>query len=240
MSEDSPRSFLTTRWSLVRAARGEGEAARRSLGELCEAYWYPLYAFLRRRGVAHEEAQDCVQGFFAAVMERDDLAALDPDLGRFRGWLLRGIGHYLANQRAADRALKRGGGRVRLEVDWEDGRARFGAEPGTGRTPEEEFERAWALATLERARARLGAEYAGRDKQALFEALEPELDLGGPGQDRGELADRLGLREGALKVAIHRLRQRFGEALRAEISETLEEGGDVDAELAELQRALEA
>lgn len=240
MPDDTPRAFLTTRWSLVRAARGEGEQARRSLGELCEAYWYPLYAFLRRRGVDHDEAQDAVQGFFAAVIERGDLAALDPDLGRFRGWLLRGIEHYLANQRAADRAQKRGGGRVRLAVDWEDGRARFGAEPAAGRTPEQEFERAWALATLERARIRLAADYAARGKAELFEALAPELDPSGPGRDRVELAARLGLREGALKVAIHRLRQRYGEALRAEVAETLEVGGDVDAELADLTRALEA
>ncbi|MCB9915267.1 MAG: hypothetical protein H6828_08970 [Planctomycetes bacterium] len=240
MSDPTPRPFLTTRWSLVRAARGEGEDARRSLGELCEAYWYPLYAYLRRHGEAHAAAQDAVQGYLAAVLERGDLARLEPELGRFRGWLLAGLRNYASKQRAHDRAQKRGGGRVVLAVDWEDGRARFGGGPASTRTPEQEFDRAWALAALARARARVAADYAERGKAELFAALEPELDPGAPGRDRAELARALDLREGALKVAVHRLRQRFGAALRAEVAETLSADRDVDDELAELMRALGA
>lgn len=228
--------FLTTRWSLVRSAAEGGEAARRSLEELCHAYWYPLYAYLRRRGERRASSEDLVQAFFALLLERGDLAAVDPARGRFRAWLLTALKHFAANERERERAEKRGGGRRLLSIDWDAAEARWAAEPATLRTPEREFDRAWALATLERAAERLREEYERRGKADLFEALRPELTSGSG--DREALAARLGLTAGALKVAVHRLRQRFGEALRAEIGETLESAEEVDAELAELLEAL--
>ena len=232
--------FLTTRWSLVRSAAGRRDVAARSLEELCRAYWYPLYAYLRRRGTDRASSEDLVQAFFALILERGDLGAADPERGRCRGWLLTALKHFALNERERENALKRGGGQKLLSIDWDAAEQRYTAEPSTDRTPEREFDRAWALATLERATERLREEYDRRGRPELFAALRPQLSAGTAMEDRDALAARLGLTQGALKVAIHRLRQRFGEALRAEIGETLESPESIDTELAELLEALGA
>jgi DNA-directed RNA polymerase specialized sigma24 family protein len=235
---DGDPRFLTTRWSLIRSASGDDEAARRSLEELCQAYWYPLYAFLRRRGIEPPDAEDQVQAFFVLLLERRDFAAADPGRGRFRSWLRTALKNFVVNEVEKAATLKRGGGRRLLSIDRDAAEERFSAEPATDRTPEREFDRAWALSTLERATERLRREYQERGKSDLFEALRPELVAERGEGDREALATSLGLRPGALKVAIHRLRQRFGEALRTEIGETVESAEETDAELEELRRAL--
>jgi len=230
--------FLTTRWSLVSAAAAQGSAASKSLEELCRAYWYPLYAFSRRRGASAADAEDLVQAFFTRLLERRDLAAVDRERGRFRSWLLASLSNFTHNEREKGEAQKRGGGRPTLSVDGGIAEARYANEPSTSRTPESEFERAWALEVLDRARSRLREEYASRDKSELFAALEAELAPGAGESDRKAMATQLGLRAGALKVAIHRLRQRFGDALRAEVGETVATEAEIDLELSELLAAL--
>lgn len=232
------RGFLTTRWSLVVAAAGEGDAARASLEELARGYWYPLYAFVRRQGERADDAADLTQAFFLRLLERRDLAVADPERGRFRSFLLASLRHFLANERDARRALKRGGGRAPLSIDWGEADRRFGAEPADERDPELLFERGWALATLERALERLRAEYAARGKSEQFERLAPELSPGGRSEGVAEIAVALDTSEGAVRVALHRLRERFRDALRAEVADTLARPDELDLELAELLRAL--
>lgn len=232
--------FLTTRWSIVtNAARGDAEA-RSSLEELCTRYWYPLYAFLRRRGAARSRAEDLVQGFFTLLLERGDLAGVDREKGRFRSWLLTSLRHYEQNEDERARAEKRGGGRAPLSFDWEDAENRYHREPAATDNAEREFERAWALRLLERAFERLRSDYDGRGKLELFEALKDELTPGAEPTPRAELATRVGLREGALKVALHRMRSRYGDALRAEVRDTVADESEVDGELGELFAALAA
>lgn len=240
-AEPSPQRdarFLTTRWSVVARASGRGEGARRGLEELCGTYWFPLYAYLRRRGNDHAQAEDLVQAFFLRLLERRDLVGLEPAKGRFRSWILTCLRNFEASEVERGRALKRGGGELPLSIDWSSGPQRYATEPATERSPEREFERAWALALIERALESVRVDYEGRGRGALFEALRDELAPGGRGRPRQELAAELGLREGALKVALHRLRQRFGEALRREVAETVEEESEVDRELAELMEIL--
>lgn len=232
--------FLTTRWSIVTSAGRGDEQARSSLEELCARYWYPLYAFLRRRGTARSRAEDLVQGFFTLLLERGDLAAVDRNKGRFRSWLLTSLRHYEQNQDERERADKRGGGRAVLSFDWEDAEDRYHREPVATDDPEREFERAWARRLLERAFERLRADYEARGKLALFEQLKDELTPGADPTPRAELAARVGLREGALKVALHRMRSRYGDALRAEVRDTVADESEVDGELGELFAALAA
>jgi RNA polymerase sigma-70 factor (ECF subfamily) len=233
------QAFHTTRWSLVQAARGKDEgAARAALEALCRAYWYPLYAFARRTGVAHAEAEDAVQGFFAQLLATRGLAAVAREKGRFRSFLLAALQHHLANERDRARAAKRGGGAVRLAVDLEGAEERFAREPGRGRAPEQEFERAWALEVLRAAGLALEREYAESGRAPLFSALKGEL--AGEPAPHAEVAARLGLSPGAVKVAAHRLRERFGEHLRAVVAETVNGPAAVEAELAALLRALGA
>lgn len=234
---DDPRDFLTTRWSLVLAAGSDEGAGHEALAELCRRYWYPLYAFLRRRGHAHATSEDLVQGFFAKLLERRDLAAVAPEKGRFRAFLLASIKHFEANERERERALKRGGGRVSLSVDLAGADERYRAEPAHDRTPERVFERAWALDLLERTLAALGEEYAAGGRGRVFEALAPALSAG-TGPSHAELGEALGMTAGAVKVALHRLRWRYRDRLRAEIAETVADEDQVEGELRLLLEAL--
>jgi RNA polymerase sigma-70 factor (ECF subfamily) len=219
-------------------AAGRGDLARKSLEELCSSYWFPLYAFLRRRGSAHPEAEDRVQGFFLHILQRRDLAAVSREKGRFRAWILTALRNFEASQVERSRAQKRGGGALQLSIDWESGFSRFAREPVTERSPEREFERAWALQLIEQALLRVAADYTRRGRRELFEALRDELAPGATSRPRAELAAELDLREGALKVAVHRLRQRFGEALRREVAQTVADEDEVDRELADLMAVL--
>jgi RNA polymerase sigma-70 factor (ECF subfamily) len=235
----SAARFPTTHWSRVaRAGVPDDPEARAALEGLCRDYWYPLYAFARRRGLGPDDAADLVQGFFADLIARRDLAAADPARGRFRSFLLAACSHYLSNRREHDRAAKRGGGRAPVPIDRLEAESRYGREPTHELTPERLFARRWALDLLERALGRLEAEAAGARQAALFGRLRPALTGDGGCEPYAVVAEELGITEGAVKMAALRLRRRYGELLRAEIAQTVADPADVDDELRDLFAAL--
>lgn len=234
-----PRQFATTHWSLVVAARSDEAGrtlARDALEELCRAYWYPLYAFVRYRGYSADEAQDLTQSFFARIIETRGFATADPERGRFRSYLLGAMKHFLANEWHRAQAQKRGGGATFLDLDALDPEARYALEPAQSDDPDASFDREWARETTTRALAALRAESEARGKRDLFEGLKGSLT--GHEPDRSETAALLGMSPGAVKVAVHRLRGRYRELLRAEILETVSDPADVDVEMRHLVEAL--
>jgi RNA polymerase sigma-70 factor (ECF subfamily) len=233
------RRFPTTRWSRVVAAGGpDSPAARAALAVLCQAYWYPLYAFIRRRGHDADLALDLVQGYFARLLERRVLAAADPDKGRFRTFLMADCSHFLAHERARADAQKRGGGRVLVSIDAAAAEGRFRGEPAHGTTPERLFERAWAVTVLDGVLSRLRAEYARNGTSAVFECLKPVLTDGPAALSYAMIAARLGTTEGAVQVAVHRLRRRYGILLRRQIATTVRDPAEVEDEIRALLAAL--
>src|SRR5580704_3301573 len=233
------RQFATTRWSLVLAAgRRSSPQSSAALATLCENYWYPLYAYVRRRGHGADEAQDFTQAFFARLLEKNDLAAADPGRGRFRSFLLTSLKHFLANEWDRNRAQKRGGGRAVLSIDFGAAEERYRAEPAHDLTPEKIFARRWALVLLENVLARLHDESAQAGKTDSFDRLKCFLTGEQPAVTYGQLAAELNTSEGALKVAVHRLRGRYRELLRAEIEETLADPKEIDQEIRDLFSAL--
>jgi RNA polymerase sigma factor (sigma-70 family) len=240
---ERPRSarFPTTRWSRVAAASGPNDAsARVALEGLCRDYWFPLYAFARRRGQSPQEAEDTVQGFLADLLERDSLAGLDRSKGRFRDFLRAACDHYLANQRDHDRAAKRGGGVTIISIDRIDAEGRYDRELSHDLTAERLFEKYWALMLLERVLRRLEAESAQAGKAELFARLRPALQGSGLAVPYSALGDELGMSEGAVRVAAHRLRSRYREILREEVGRTTDDQTSVDDEIGELLAALAA
>lgn len=230
--------FATTQWSVVLSAgKDSTPKSRAALSALCATYWPPLYAYLRRTGCSREVAEDTVQGFFALLLEREDLRTVSPERGRFRSFLLASLKHFLANERDRERALKRGGGRTVVSINAEDAEQRLANEPADRRTPETAFDREWALTLLERIHEQLRDEHAAAGKQERYDRLRPLLTGDGSSSLR-EAAAALGLSEGATKVAVHRLRQRFGELLRAEILQTVATPDEVDEEVRALFEAL--
>jgi RNA polymerase sigma-70 factor (ECF subfamily) len=228
--------FATTRWSMVAAAKDPAAPnAREALADLCRAYWFPVYAYVRRRGHDHHAAQDLTQAFFARLLEKNDIAAADRTRGRFRSYLLAACQHFLANEHDRAAAKKRGGGRVRLDFEGADGR--YSREPAHDDTPERLFDRQWALGLLDRAVAELRAEYESSGRAKLFDALKGCL-AGGAGASHAELAAQLGMTEGAVKVAVHRLKQRYRDRLRSAIADTVATPEEVDDEIRNLFAAL--
>jgi RNA polymerase sigma-70 factor (ECF subfamily) len=235
----APGCFVTTHWSVVlRAAGNDPAGAQAALERLCKTYWYPLYAYVRRRGQSVEDAQDLTQAFFARVLERNWLARADQAKGRFRTFLLTAMERFLANEWDKLRALKRGGGRPHVPVQADTGETRYGVEPVDTRTPEQAFEYRWALALLDEVVTQLETEHEARGQASLFAALKPCLVGDREGQPYAALAATLGLEEGTVKVAVHRLRQRYRELLRAEIANTVESPEEVAAEMHHLFNVL--
>lgn len=231
--------FVTTHWSLVlQAGQPAGPNYRESLGTLCQTYWPPLYAYLRRRGYDASAAEDLVQGLFAHLLEREDIALADPQRGRFRSFLLTCLKHFVASAHDKDRAQKRGGGKAAVSLDISNAESRFAPQPADHWTPEREFERNWALTVLERVSARLREEMtlAGRSEQ--FERLRPSLAESFKHGQYGEAARALGMTEAAVRVAMHRMRKRYRELLRDEVAQTLADPADVDGEIRDLMAAL--
>lgn len=226
--------FATTRWSLVAAAKDP--TAGQALAELCGLYWYPVYAFVRRRGHSADDAGALTQEFFARLIEKAGIAGADPAKGRFRSYVLGACRHFLANEHDRAAAKKRGGGHVVESLDLTDAERRYAAEPADDRTPEQLFERRWALTLLDDVLAGLQAEYATAGQELLFDRLKSSLT--GEAGPYADLAAELGMTEGAVKVAAHRLRRRYRDRLRAAIAETVETDDDVEAEIRDLFTAL--
>ncbi len=205
--------------------------AREALATLCSRYWYPLYAFIRRQGSSPHEAEDLTQEFFCRFLERNSIQHVRPAAGKFRSFLLACLKNFLANERERAQAQRRGGGRPLIPLDGVKAKARYAAEPADQRTPEALFERRWALAVLERTLTELQREYTVAEKSDLFEALQGFLPGGQGNSSRAELAARRGISVGAIDVAIHRLRQRFGALLREQVAQTVSTDGEVDEEI---------
>lgn len=230
------RDFHTTHWSIVVSAKGDSGGAHESLAKLCEAYWFPLYAFVRRQGTSSPDAQDLTQEFFARLLEKGWLHGVDRERGRFRSWLLAAMKHFLAKEWRDAHREKRGGGATFEPLDTSAAEERYAREPAELATAEKLYDRRWAMDLLDRGFARLEAEFAAAGKAAHFAALK--FSLTGEKVALREVAAQLGSSEGAVKVAVHRLRERYRELIRAEIAETVETAEQVEAELRELQAAL--
>ncbi|HUG89690.1 MAG TPA: sigma-70 family RNA polymerase sigma factor, partial [Planctomycetaceae bacterium] len=228
-------SFATTHWSLVLAAREpDDSASRQALAELCQAYWYPIYAYVRRRVADVHEARDRTQAFFERLLEKGTLATADPARGRFRAFLLTACKRFLINEWHREHAARRGGECRTLSLDFDLGDSRYTLEPADTLSPERLFERQWAMTLLGRVLEKLREECEARDKLRQFEVLKQFLT----GSERSDAyraaADELGLTHGAVKVAAHRLRQRYRELLRSEIAQTVETADEVDEEIRSL------
>ncbi len=232
--------FMTTRWSIVlHAGRGEGTGARDALARLCGTYWYPLYAYVRRRGYNAHDAQDLTQEFFARLLAQRTLGRADPARGRFRSFILTALGHFLSDEWDKGRAQKRGGGHDLVPLDFAAAEQRFELEPADGTdAPDRAFDRQWALALLDTVLHRLEEDYARAGRTALFAALKATLVGGRESLPYAELASQLGSSEGAVKVAVHRLRKRYRELLEEEIDETVASPDEGREELRHLLRAL--
>lgn len=229
---------MTTRWSVVLAAGEPGEPeAQAALAALCESYWYPLYAFIRRQGYRPEDAQDLTQGFFARLLEKQFLHAVEPGKGRFRSFLLAACKHFLANERDRAGTRKRGGGQP-PPVNLQTAEQRYLLEPAHAVTPERLFERRWAMTLLEQVLGRLRQEYASEEKAQQFMVLKPFLAGERSAGRYAEVGVELGLSEGAVKVAVHRLRRRYRELLREEIARTVDDPAEVEQEIRDLFAAL--
>lgn len=232
-----PAWFATTHWSVVLAARDAPEReARAALETLCRSYWYPIYAYLRRTGHGPHDAQDLAQGFFARLIADDDLQGVDRRRGRFRSFLLGTLKHFLSDERKRATAVKRGGGRTLLSIDERAAEDRYHLEPATAETPETHFDRQWCLAVQARVVERLRSRYEQAGKGALFDALLPCLGGSHGPVTYAVLGAALGLGEGAVKVAVHRLRKEFGAVLRAEVASTVAAEAEVDEEIRHLLR----
>jgi len=224
--------FTATRWSVVLAAADHqaGTKSRRALDELIRAYWFPLYAFVRRQGEAPDMAEDVIQEFFARMLEKDFLGQIDPINGKFRSFLLAAVKHFLSNERRKRRAQKRGSGLI-IALDSLDAEARYAVEPIDNMTPERFFERQWALAVLEQVLSRLRAGYAAEGKGNLYEAIAPCLTQEAYATDYDKVSRELGATEGAIRMAVHRLRRRYRDWLREEIAQTVDSPEQVEEEL---------
>lgn len=224
--------FATTRWSVVQlAARRDTVRAQQALSSLCEAYWYPLYVYVRRQGHSAHDAQDLTQEFFARLLQAEALAKLDPAKGRFRAWLLASLKHFLANEWDRSRAAKRGGGKAPISLDEVAAEERYKLEPADELSADRLYDRRWALTLLESVLSAVHDEYRRDGKQELFESLKPTLAGSREAQPYRELATALGMTEGAVKVAVHRLRQRYRDLLRGRIADTVNGAGEVDEEI---------
>ena len=233
-------AFTTTHWSVVLEAQGESPAAQQALEKLCRTYWRPIFAFLRRQGIPPEAAEDITQGFFAELLERRSLSAVRKEKGRLRSFLLGGLKYFLANEERRAMAIKRGKGQRPIPLEEFRADDRIETEPADPMTPDQIYERRWALTVLERVLSRLKDEYLAADNAALFDSLKQLLpdEPGSPSQ--AEVAAQLGMSENAVRQAFYRFRQRYQALLREEIANTVATPGDVEDELRHLIAVLEA
>jgi RNA polymerase sigma factor (sigma-70 family) len=222
---------------VLTAGRSDTPRAQAALETLCQTYWPPLYAYVRRRGHSPEDAQDLTQEFFARLLERHRIAGVSPEKGRFRSFLLASMNHFLADEWDKARAQKRGGGQV-ISIDLQSAETRLGGQFAENFTPEKAFEQRWAITLLEQVYERLAEEHRQQGKAKLFESLRPALTASGGTAPYAELARQLGMTEGAVKVAVHRLRHRYRELLRETIADTVSGPAEVEDELRYLLRTM--
>ncbi|MHB8876721.1 MAG: RNA polymerase sigma factor [Myxococcaceae bacterium] len=223
----------TTRRSLLLEAHRPTPEGREALATLCRLYWYPVYAYVRRRGHEADQASDLTQGFFARLLETHDFAVTDPRRGRFRSWLLASVNHYLANDWDRERAQKRGGLVQVSSIDRDDAEGRYRLEPSHDLTPEKLYVRQWMQTVIERVSGALESECARSGRIAVFQKLKPTL-TGELDRSYAQVGAELGMTEGAVKVAVHRLRQRHAALLNAEIADTVQQEDDVEGEIRSL------
>ena len=231
--------FNTTHWSVVLlAGQSQAPQADAALEKLCRTYWNPLYAYVRRQGHSPHDAQDLTQEFFARLLEKRYLKLATQERGRFRSFLLKSLKHFLINDWVRGQAQKRGGGQKVFSLDDEAAERSYLQQPSDQLAPESLYDRRWALTLLEQAMERLGTDYAAAGKRSLFERLKPLLTTEGSSESYRELSAPLGISESAVKVAVHRLRQRFRELVRAEVGQTVATPAEVDEELRFLMAAM--
>jgi DNA-directed RNA polymerase specialized sigma24 family protein len=225
-------TFATTHWTVVLAAgQGSTPQSDHALEELCRTYWYPLYAYVRRRGYTHEDAEDLTQGFFARFLERNYLEGLTSEKGRFRAFLLASLKHFLANEWDRAHRQKRAGATPNLSLDWQSADSRYQINVPDDLTPDKIYDREWALALLERVITRLRDECAANEQSQLFDQLKPFLTVDKAAVPYAQAAAGLNLAEGAVRVAVHRLRKRYRGLLRDEITQTLADPAQVEEEM---------
>jgi RNA polymerase sigma-70 factor (ECF subfamily) len=230
----------TTRWSLIlRAAGDEPEKASLALALLCEAYWYPVYAFVRRQGYSPADAEDLTQGYFARFLEKGVVKEVRPEYGRFRSFLFASVRHFLSNERDRERAQKRGGGRRLVSLDADEAERAYERTPVDATTPETVFERSWARAVFDRVLERLVHEAAPGDARERVLRLRPFLTGAEPSSSFADIAREWGVGESAVRVALHRLRRRFAGLLREEVEGTVADERDVDDEVRHVLSLLE-
>ncbi len=230
--------FATTHWTDIYLARQQSPEADAALSELCRIYWYPLYVFVRRQGHSHEDAQDLVQGFFAQLLEKDWLKSADRQKGKLRSFLLLALKRYMANQWDQAHRLKRGGNLEIISLDARDTEGAYRLDIADDQSPEKAFERQWVATLLERVLANLEVEYTREGKRELFNELRCFLSGDGEAGSRAEVGERLAMSEGNVRVALHRLRQRYRDHLRAEVGRTVDRPDAVNEEICRLFSAV--
>ena len=224
--------FATTHWSVVLAAgQSASKAAENALEELCRRYWYPLYAYLRRKGYSEHDAQDLTQGFFEHLIERRTLESVGREKGKFRSFLLSCLNHFLAHERERAGAQKRGGGRELISLNGEEAEQRYRLEPRDERSPERIFEHRWAMTLLDQVLAQLDREFQETGRENLFQKVRPFLVEGKGNGPYRHAADEIGMSEEAFKKAVQRMRRRYSELFRSEIAHTVATKEEVDEEL---------
>jgi RNA polymerase sigma-70 factor (ECF subfamily) len=232
--------FATTRWSVVLAAADpRSPRLREALSSLCQTYWYPLYAYARRRGLSAEDAQDVTQGFFAKVLEKQTLGRVERRRGRFRSFLLASFRNFIADERQRAQAHKRGGPQPPISIDLHAAEHRYVLEPAHSKTPEKIFERRWAMTVLERTLERLRGEHLAAGRERIFERLADHLVGDRGAAPYAEAARELGLNEVSVRVAVHRMRKRYRTILLDEIAQTVDSEDELESELRQLLTALE-
>ena len=231
--------FTTTRWSVVLAAqRDSTPQAREALTRLCESYWHPLYSYLRRSGYTADQSQDFTQAFFTRILEKQTLRNADPERGRFRSFLLASLKNFVANEHAREHAKKRGGAQPPLSLSFESAEEQYQIDPPSDETPDKTFDRQWALTLLENVLKRLRHELESAGKERQFERLKVFLTGETPGVGYAEIWSQLEMSEGAVKVAVHRLRRRFRTLLQDEIAQTVSSPDEVEDEMRHLWSAV--
>lgn len=225
-------TFRTTRWTMIRSARAKDEpGSTEALASLCEAYWFPLYVFVRRLGHDAESARDLTQSYFLRLLERDYLDDVRPDAGKFRSFLLASMKHHIANTKRDAAALKRGGGHRLISLDLDDAERRYRHEPVSDETPDRAYDRRWALAVIDRAHRRLRREFEEAGRERHYDLLAGHLTDTADTRPHREIARALDTSEAAVKMTLSRMRRQFGRVLREEIADTIDDPESVDDEV---------